>query len=585
VRNGIKAFFYPVSVVIFIKSNQKGAVILTLNLKDLESLYATKNIVQLLMDEKGRILKISDNTAKLLIHEKKKIIGSRLKDIVLPFSQTTDNYLTPCFIRANPECPNNLFVRVNHPDLTIGRGTFLFSYSEWFRFEKSECIFIYLALQSFNYPVVQQHLAIHRSENVPLVLLDPEFKIMMMNTSFLAMLNFPDQYELYRAPILDLLDSDDSKSNPFAFLHRNIYIKSVLAENQNPWRQALAMPLGSQNSYKSLNFFTCNEFSQTDIRKNNNLILSTSSKSTPFFGPCINFYKAVNFPDHDIRIDIRCEMPRGCDLSICFNYPAISRRNTVFDPAYEFQFRFLKTFSASLFRRSALVYSAKNTRIRPDRNFRLTIERVGAHFSLYLDGELCIAYSDRFPVFGHNSSHLTFYPWEKEFSISEFSIHTRPSKFVMEKMEEKESLLIAFKASPGQLYSFRAEPVSFQNTKALAIRFFKSPVTASKQRPDISVSLFEETRKYVQDNYFRKIDFKLLAKKCYASYTHFNRKFNEHFGKSPKAYQMELRLNEARSLIKGGKYTVEEIAYMVGINDTSNLYRLLKNTRQDVKTT
>ncbi len=71
------------------------------------------------------------------------------------------------------------------------------------------------------------------------------------------------------------------------------------------------------------------------------------------------------------------------------------------------------------------------------------------------------------------------------------------------------------------------------------------------------------------EKHYLKPDFSLneAAAKFFVSPTYFRRLFKAEFGKSPKQYIIEWRINYAASLIITGYYSLQEVAELCGYND------------------
>lgn len=81
---------------------------------------------------------------------------------------------------------------------------------------------------------------------------------------------------------------------------------------------------------------------------------------------------------------------------------------------------------------------------------------------------------------------------------------------------------------------------------------------------------------YLEQNLNSDISIEKIAKMCYLSPARFRAIFNECMGMSPREYKIMLKMNHAKRLLKGGFFSVSEIAQMLGYNDVSYFSRFFK---------
>lgn len=81
---------------------------------------------------------------------------------------------------------------------------------------------------------------------------------------------------------------------------------------------------------------------------------------------------------------------------------------------------------------------------------------------------------------------------------------------------------------------------------------------------------------YMIDHYNEDIDFPELTRMFGYSYSSFRKLFKEKTGMSPHMYLIDLRMNRAVDLLRSGRYTVSEVAFTVGYDDSSYFSRLFR---------
>ncbi len=81
---------------------------------------------------------------------------------------------------------------------------------------------------------------------------------------------------------------------------------------------------------------------------------------------------------------------------------------------------------------------------------------------------------------------------------------------------------------------------------------------------------------YLENNYFENITVSNLSDMCHVSEKTFSRLFTKYKGISPIKFQMQMRISRAYEMLKSGNYTVNEVADIVGIEDSAYFSRIFK---------
>ncbi len=87
---------------------------------------------------------------------------------------------------------------------------------------------------------------------------------------------------------------------------------------------------------------------------------------------------------------------------------------------------------------------------------------------------------------------------------------------------------------------------------------------------------FSAITAYLVNHCGEEIDFEALSLMFGYSYRSFRRHFKEMCGKTPHEYLTKLRLDRASALLECGTYSVAEVAWMVGFEDSSYFTRLFR---------
>jgi AraC family transcriptional regulator len=94
---------------------------------------------------------------------------------------------------------------------------------------------------------------------------------------------------------------------------------------------------------------------------------------------------------------------------------------------------------------------------------------------------------------------------------------------------------------------------------------------------NLSPTALRRVREYVQEHLEEEITLETLAALVYLSPYHFARKFKEATGLSPYQYVLQCRVEQAKTLLMIGKYSISEVAQAVGFASQSHLTRHIKN--------
>ncbi len=84
-----------------------------------------------------------------------------------------------------------------------------------------------------------------------------------------------------------------------------------------------------------------------------------------------------------------------------------------------------------------------------------------------------------------------------------------------------------------------------------------------------------EAKLFIDKNYQQKIDLDNIANQAHFSKFHFLRLFKNAFGKSPHQYLTEVRVEQAKKLLKDG-VTVKEVCYDIGFDSIPSFISLFK---------
>ena len=94
-------------------------------------------------------------------------------------------------------------------------------------------------------------------------------------------------------------------------------------------------------------------------------------------------------------------------------------------------------------------------------------------------------------------------------------------------------------------------------------------LTLSHAIPSKKPTIAQSAKKYVYDNYSKKINIKDICENIGCSKSTLITAFKKEFGMTVNNYLTELRLEEAEKLLISGHYSVGQVSYMCGFSDQS----------------
>ena len=87
-----------------------------------------------------------------------------------------------------------------------------------------------------------------------------------------------------------------------------------------------------------------------------------------------------------------------------------------------------------------------------------------------------------------------------------------------------------------------------------------------------------EAKRYIDNNYQRKIDLSLISNQANFSKYHFLRLFKASFGLSPHQYLTSIRLAHSEQLLKEG-WTIKDISFEIGFESVPSFTKLFKKKK------
>ena len=117
--------------------------------------------------------------------------------------------------------------------------------------------------------------------------------------------------------------------------------------------------------------------------------------------------------------------------------------------------------------------------------------------------------------------------------------------------------------------------------RTLAIHLLRNHAVFAKRPPPVNGKLpptaLQRVRDYVHDHLSEEITLEALAALVHLSPYHFARKFKAATGLPPYQYVLHCRVEQAKTLLVGGKHSISAVAQAVGFASQSHLTRHIKN--------
>jgi len=90
--------------------------------------------------------------------------------------------------------------------------------------------------------------------------------------------------------------------------------------------------------------------------------------------------------------------------------------------------------------------------------------------------------------------------------------------------------------------------------------------------------LAKSLREWIDDNWFTSTSFQQYAELQPRSLKTIARRFTRAYGVSPKQYQLNRRLGEAKTLLRESTWSLTDIAYECGFYDSAQFSRIFKSS-------
>jgi len=128
--------------------------------------------------------------------------------------------------------------------------------------------------------------------------------------------------------------------------------------------------------------------------------------------------------------------------------------------------------------------------------------------------------------------------------------------------------------------TIQIEPVGCQQVLAALVMQILARLHASsrsaKAGSDLSDTIIRKAKCILAENLEQGLDMKAMANDLHVSYSWFRHTFRHHTGFSPHQYQLQLRINKAKSLLNGTRRPIKDIAAQLGFESPYYFSHLFK---------
>ncbi len=102
---------------------------------------------------------------------------------------------------------------------------------------------------------------------------------------------------------------------------------------------------------------------------------------------------------------------------------------------------------------------------------------------------------------------------------------------------------------------------------------------SSKERgilPDFTSSIIQEIISYLRNNFDKDITIEAISHKFGISRSHLSREFKKITGFSPKEYLIQIRISQAKLLLRGSSISIDDLSSAIGFHDTAHFIQTFK---------
>ena len=123
---------------------------------------------------------------------------------------------------------------------------------------------------------------------------------------------------------------------------------------------------------------------------------------------------------------------------------------------------------------------------------------------------------------------------------------------------------------------FKKQQTEFATAAEYLLRLMLLTLLRNANTNNIKCKDLNYIKEYIEQYADQKISFKELAALSGYSYDYFRRIFKQNFGSSPQDYLINIRLENAKNLLKSTQLSCTEIAYNCGFSNSAQMTSMFK---------
>ena len=184
-------------------------------------------------------------------------------------------------------------------------------------------------------------------------------------------------------------------------------------------------------------------------------------------------------------------------------------------------------------------------------------------------------YSEITFSYKHKKGQSLKIPFEELLSLhAGAEVHLTPQlKFSLDQIQILRNLFLTLTDHLNSAHPFSTFHAHNELTKIFS---FLLENALAPQEDSVLDDRFERVKNYIEEHYFKPLSIDELAKLAGFSRGYFFRAFKEMFDISPLAYQQNIRIEAAKTLLKTTPLRCNEVAYRVGFSDVYFFHRIFK---------
>lgn len=131
---------------------------------------------------------------------------------------------------------------------------------------------------------------------------------------------------------------------------------------------------------------------------------------------------------------------------------------------------------------------------------------------------------------------------------------------------------------------YKQQQLGFKDASDYLLRLFLISMLRNAQTDDKKCKDLTYIKTYIEQHVDQKINFRKLSLLSGYSYDYFRHIFKQKFGVSPQEYMIDIRLSNAKRLLKDTTLSCTEIAYRCGFSNSPQMTAMFKTKFKETPT-